>query len=396
MVMLRACAFLVAMLAGNAAALAQEVFAPAATVDMDTISTYDVDQRAALLIAMGAPEEIVQEQALEDLIDDMLKMHFAERFGLSPTDEEVDVGVAEFAALRNLTPEQMNEALAGRGISIETIRGLVRAGLVWRQIVQTQFRAVATPTEFQEDQALSLLASIPDQSLLLAEIVLPFAERGGDETMAFSMALAEQLSAGDDFAAAARELSRSASAVDGGQLDWLPEKRLPPLIAQQALVLDVGDVSPPIPFPQGVVILKLLQKRQEPIAQKEGLNVTFNEIVVAADINTIRARANQVKTCADMRRLVAEAGLRDPIREAVPVSQLDQGTAWRLAQLDPGEADIMQVEGGVSVLFLCERTTATDEDSAAREQQRIFTQRIEALGEGLLQQLRQQAVIDIR
>jgi peptidyl-prolyl cis-trans isomerase SurA len=118
------------------------------------------------------------------------------------------------------------------------------------------------PTEADLDAALELEANRPVEMLTLAELALPYAERGEAETDALAQDLHRRLVQGADFAALAREYSRSASAERGGTIEPMPATQLPPSFRTQVLLLSPGQVTRPLPISGGVAIVKLVSIRQ--------------------------------------------------------------------------------------------------------------------------------------
>ena len=100
--------------------------------------------------------------------------------------------------------------------------------------------------------------------LTLAEIALPYAERGQPETDALAERIYRQLAGGASFGALAGEYSRSASAERGGVLDPVPAANLPPAFRSEVLLLSPGQVTRPLPISGGVAIIKLVSIRQVP------------------------------------------------------------------------------------------------------------------------------------
>lgn len=396
MAVARLCHIVAALTVLATAGFAQSSFSAAVTVNTGVITNHDIDQRIALLTSFGATEENLERDAIEQLTDDELKIQLGDRLGVEVSDEAIAAGIAEFAGQRNLAAEAFLARNADFGIEPATMNALIRAGLVWRQVVQGRYRTQALPNEREIDDALNLAAAAARESIRLAEIILPFAERGQDETFAFGAQLSDELNSGADFSEAARSLSRARSAAAGGLLDWMPKDRLPPLIAAQALTLAPGQVTGPIPFPEGVVLLKLVDEREESADRRPDVAVIYGEMTLVGDIAALQARAAQLDTCADFRRLAASAGIDAAISEPVALPGLTPGVALRIARLDNGEADVIPTEGGASILFLCQRTGATDAEMRDQMRGLLFSRRISALGDGLLQELRRDAVIVIK
>lgn len=237
-------------------------FSPALTVNNGVITWYDIDQRTALLAALGARGD-VRKLALDQLTEDRLKVQAAKTLEIELPEGAVATGIEEFASQRGLSVDDVYQVLSARGINSETMNDFVEAGLLWREVVQNRFRQKSMPSETDLDAALSVAANQPVQVLQLSEIALPFGDRGEQETIALADRLSRQLGSGASFAAAARQYSRSTTAPNGGRMEPMPASQLPPAIRAQVLLLGQGGVTRPIPIGGGLAILRLDSIRME-------------------------------------------------------------------------------------------------------------------------------------
>ena len=197
-----------------------------------------------------------------------MKLQAADELGIELPEGAVEAGLDEFATTRGLTVEDVLGVLAARDIDRQTMDDFVESGLVWREVLAARFRARSTPSEADLDAALELAAVQPVEMLTLAEIALPFAERGEAETQALADSLYRELARGGDFAAVAGQYSRSPTAANGGRLEPVPANRLPPSFRTEVLLLRPGQVTRPVPISGGLAIIKLVsvnQVRPEPI-----------------------------------------------------------------------------------------------------------------------------------
>ena len=151
--------------------VAQNLFAPAITVNDSVITVYELEQRARMLSVLNAPGN-PQELARDQLIDDRLRLAAAEQAGIDPSPEEVLDGMTEFAARANLSREEFIQALEGNGVAAQTFRDFVRAGLSWRILVQSRFPGRVNITEDEIDRALGSSGS-SSVRVLLSEIIMP-------------------------------------------------------------------------------------------------------------------------------------------------------------------------------------------------------------------------------
>ncbi len=246
-------------------AAAQNPYSPAMTVNDSVITHYDIDQRMALLDALGATGDM-RETAIDQLIDDRLKLQASEALEIELPEGALQTGLEEFATARGLDIDAVLGVLNARGIDRQSMDDFVEAGLVWREVLLRRFRDRALPGEPDLDITLELEATTPREMLELGEIALPFGERGEAETLAFAERLSRELRAGADFTAAVRRYSRSDSAAQGGRLAPIPATQLPAPLRAEVLLLEPGGVTDPVPIGGGVAILKLFAIREEPPA----------------------------------------------------------------------------------------------------------------------------------
>lgn len=288
---------------------AQNPFSPALTVNDSAITFYDISQRALLIEALGARGDL-RAMAVEQLTEDRVKVQAARVLGIELPEGAVYAGVEEFASQRGLAVDDVFGVLAARNIDQQTMDDFVEAGLLWREVVQSRFRQKALPTEEELDSALDIAANTPVETLQLSEIALPFAERGEQATLDLAERLSRDLARGGDFAAAARQYSRSSTAAQGGRLEPVAAAALPPAIRAQVLLLQPGGVTRPIPIGGGVAILKLSQVVQQP------------RDVALADVPEEEVR-NQLREQIFTQRITSfgQGYLQELLRDALIVEQ---------------------------------------------------------------------------
>jgi len=238
-------------------------FAPALTVNASVVTEYDIAQRTKLLDALGATGDL-HKLAVQQLTEDRVKVQAAKALGITLPEGAIDSGVNEFATNRGLTMDDVNEVLAVRGIDRQTMNDFVESGLLWREVLSTRFRARAMPSDADLDQAIALEAKRPREMLNMAEIALPFAERGEPETVKLANELYAQIARGASFGALAQQYSRSATAEQGGVLPPVAATQLPSDFRTQVLLLRPGQSTRPMPISGGVALIKLLSIKQVP------------------------------------------------------------------------------------------------------------------------------------
>lgn len=262
---LLAAALAAGLAAAPGAATAQQApdaFAPAAMVDGQAVTNFDVDQRARLLEFTGVAETRDEAAALDSVIDDRLKLRAAERAGIELPPGRVEEALARFAEAQGANgPAQLEARLKRAGLSLPMVRDYIETELLWTGLIQRDFggRAEITPQEVDEEIEASGLDTRVEYSL--AEIAR--ASRGSpQETRARMAEIARRIRNGADIAATARRVSQAPSAGQGGRVGWVPAERLPPPIRQQMERMAPGGVTDPFPVQGGVMILGLLDRRE--------------------------------------------------------------------------------------------------------------------------------------
>jgi peptidyl-prolyl cis-trans isomerase SurA len=385
----------VALMTGPAGmGLAQDLFAPRMIVNDRVITGYEVTQRAMFLQVLQAPGN-PEEEALKALIEDRLRQSEAERLGLTVTDEEVLEGMNEFASRANLTGEGLVAELAKVGISAETFRDFVSAGLLWRKAVRGRFLGQVPISENDVDRALEASARPRALRVLVSELVIPAPEGEVEAALALADRLSDEITSEGAFAAAARQYSAAPTAGNGGRLDWVPLGNLPAAIGSAVLALGPGEVSDPVAVPGAVVLFQLRDVARDEAAEPIAVTVEWAEFLVPDDAAEIARLRGEVDNCMN---LYGQANGLPEDRLTVttqPAGEVPGDVGLELAQLDPGESSVALTRGGFRrFLMLCSREE-TREEPVSRDviRERVINQKLEGMANGYLEELRSAAII---
>ncbi len=117
-------------------------------VNDKAITTYDIDQRAKLLrLTTRRSGAAAQKAAMEELIDETLKLQESARLRVSVSDAQVDDAFGNIARNVKLTPSRLEAALRQSGVSPSTLRDRLKADIAWSQSVRLKFRATVKINE---------------------------------------------------------------------------------------------------------------------------------------------------------------------------------------------------------------------------------------------------------
>lgn len=181
----------------SALALCAASFVPPALADADgqrvvvtvndlPITNYDINQRVRLNDVLGtnaSGEAAKRKEALQELIDDVLKRAEAKKNQLEPTDKQVEEAVERLAKNMNMTKEGLEKSLRGKGISMATLRNNVRASLSFNWIMSQKHNIKVEVDQGEVDRRYATISSDPRlkpvEILQVIEIHLPVEESAG-------------------------------------------------------------------------------------------------------------------------------------------------------------------------------------------------------------------------
>lgn len=374
---------------------AQDMFTPRLYVNNRVITQYEVSQRALFLQVLRSPGNL-EEEALRALVEDRLRQSEAQRLKLTLSEDEIRAGMEEFAGRANLTAEALIGEFAKVGVSAETFRDFVAAGLLWRKVVRARFLGQVPISENDVDRALEASARPRALKVLASELVIPIPEGSdGLEQLALADRLSQSISGEGAFAAAARQYSAAPTAGRGGQLDWIPLANLPAAIGASVLALGPGEVSDPLQVPGAVVLFLLRDVARDETAEPIQVTVEWAEFLVPDDAAEIARIQAATDTCTDLYPL-ANGLPEDRLTVTTQaVSEVPGDVGLELAKLDPGEISVALTRSGFRrLLMLCQRQQ-TQEEPPTRDQirERVINQKLEGLAEGYLEELRAAAII---
>src|ERR1700733_1805175 len=127
----------VAMLAMTPIAHAQEVVV--VLVDGVPITQLDIDHRAKFL-EMSTHKAPTRQEVTDSLINEILELREAKRFGLEPSDSDVNDAFNSIATNMGVDAQKLAQILANGGASEDTLKQRLRAQIIWNALVRGRFK----------------------------------------------------------------------------------------------------------------------------------------------------------------------------------------------------------------------------------------------------------------
>jgi len=398
---LTTCALALILLAFPGYSLAQNPYATAVTVNDASITNFEINQRALMLKAIGTLGDL-QKQATDALIEDRLRQQSARALGLTLTEDEKATGMTEFAKRANMTSEQFVAALAPEGVYPETFYDFINAGLIWRKVVETKFQSKAFITESELNTAMELGTTAVGASVLVSELILPLPQGAEAQSIELATELSKRLKTFKGFEEAVLTYSAAASRGKGGKLDWMPITNLPPDIAKQMMTMSVGEVTAPVQMPQAVAIFQLRGIRDNRTIAAKTIAYDYAKLLIpGGQSDAARQQAvklsGEIDTCQDLAAKAQQYPAELFSQQVTPIGKTPRNIAGELANLDTNEVSLNLTEGKdnqyLVFLMLCGRTNKLSEGNREQVRQALFGQRMEAFGQGYLQELMGDATI---
>ncbi len=384
-------------------AMAENIFAPAAKVNDQVVTKYEVEQRVQFMTLLGSagntPKEVV-----DTLINEKLQLQAASALGIALTDEQMTEGMTEFSGRANLTTDKFIQALEEGGVAKETFRDFISAGLAWRELVGAKFGPRSQVSEAEIDRAVALSSSKGGIRVLLSEIILP---ADTPELTEQNKQVAEQISkirSMSAFSAKARQVSAASSRGQGGRLGWMPLSNLPEELRGTILALSPGKVTAPISIPNGIVLFQMRAIEETNAPRISDSAIEYARYLIAggrseAALKEAARIKDKVDTCDDFYGIALGQPKERLTIETREASQIPKNIAIELAKLDKGEisTNLTSANGeNLVFLMLCGRTPKMSEDvSRDTIRTQLINQRVAAYADGFLAELRADAHITI-
>ncbi len=234
-----------------------------AVVNDEPISSYDVEARAKLIAVQRAEylsdkrkAQYIKE-ALEDVIDDKVKIKEAHRHRFQVAEKEIKEAIAHLEKQNGLKAGEMKNMLAKNGIPLRVLEEQIEADLLWVQVIQRQKGGIAavTPAEIEKKKD-DLRAKLREEEFHVFEILVP------DKAMA-EKCYAE-LQKGVPFDTVVKKYSKASSAKNGGEVGWIGINHYSEAITEVLRQMNMGDLSVPLKTKKGYLLV-LLQDKKVPI-----------------------------------------------------------------------------------------------------------------------------------
>lgn len=215
-------------------------------------------------------EAQIRQEVLDVLIAERLQLQEAKQMNQTIDDFTLNQAEANVAERNGVSISAMYQELASTGIGREQFRRQMRNQLTLMRIRERAVEAQVRVNDQELDRYLrehpiDLGQSLPE-AVNLGHILVVVPERATPEQEAQLKqridAAAQELAAGQDFAAVAKKYSEAGEASRGGELGLRPVTQYPDLFLSSVAGKTVGEVVGPVRSGAGFHILKVLERQE--------------------------------------------------------------------------------------------------------------------------------------
>lgn len=253
----------------------------AAMVNGDAITNFDIDQRVKLTL-LTTRKAISRQEALEELINDKLKVKEGKKYGLDMSSSDIDGAYGNMASRMRLNPEQLNKTLEGHGIRPETLKSRIKADMTWGNLVRGRFQSsfLVPEKDLAGIEASGNKSEGESFEYLVRPIVLIVPRGSAPAAIEARRKEAELLRSRIQSCDEAQELFRSMR--DAAIRDQLTKTSadLPPNLRELLDKMPVGKLTPPEVTKQGVEMVALCSRKPtkaDTPAKREAREKIYNQ-----------------------------------------------------------------------------------------------------------------------
>ena len=383
--------------------------AVAAIVNDTVITTFDVRQRMRLMVVSAGgripPDAMaqVQQRALRDLIEEKLKLQEAKKFDLEINDREIDGEIAGVAAQSNMTPQQLEVALAKDGISISSLRDQIRSSIAWPELVQGRFRSRVRVNEDEIDATLERMREdASKEQFLVSEICIPVDDPArAQEYYQGGLQLIEQMRRGVPFSVVAQQFSACTTAAVGGDTGWVRAGELPPELDSAIRELPAGAVTNPIPSEGAFMILAVRDKREAVVAGEPTFKLAYIGIDEATGKNAALQAVDKLSgadACSGRAlRIDLGAGVGVALLENVTLETVDERFRDSIDGLERGDTSgMIEADGAYHAAYVCDKDEGLGLPSRETLENRIFSRQLSRIGQQYLRDIERESLVEVR
>ena len=238
------------------------------TVGNLPITLYDIKQEVKLLGILNPGElenqsiKNLQSLGIESLTIKRIKEQEIKNNQLDNVedDEFVEYEMARLLKSLDMDKTSLEKILTKNGLEIDDLRNHISIEIRWNRLVYGIYKnKIKIDKESVEKQLKEYSMKKSSYEYFLSEIIVPVSESQNPNEV-YQKVKGRLI--GEKFENIAREISISQTRDSGGEIGWVNEKNLAEIVIKKVKDLNVGETTSPILIPEGIMIIKLNNKRK--------------------------------------------------------------------------------------------------------------------------------------
>ena len=390
---------------------AREVEGIAAIVNDEVISKFDVDQRVNLFLVTSGIERTPQNidglrrQVLRTLIQEKLQLQEARDSEIEISRAEINAAMQDMASGTNRSLDEVEKFLKENNVHIRTMEDQIEAELAWNRFVRGRFGGQVSIGELEIDETLERAEAAMNQDRVNISEILLLANNqlDGQRLISEAAQIVQQLRAGINFGAVARQFSAASSSASGGNLGWIPVNQLDENIVPIIENMAAGDISDPIETSAGIYIVQLNSKQQsggiDPMRNLFDLLIITYDVATEGHLAKLESLRDSFTTCKNTEAKAKEMDARNVTRTGqVELRRFPKNLQSEISTTEAGQViGPKKNEKIAEMVVVCDRKDDQGEIiSRDAIENNLYSQRLAIMARRHLRELRRDSIVEYR
>jgi peptidyl-prolyl cis-trans isomerase SurA len=233
------------------------------------ITLYDLKQEVKLLSILNPGKlenqsiEDLQSLGIESLTIKKIKEQEIKKNKLDNTEDEefIEYEISRVLKSLNMDKPALERVFAENQLEISDLKNHISIEIKWNRLVYGMYQNKIKIDEESVNKKVEEY-SMKENSYaeyFLLEIIVPVSDSQNPNDV-YQKVKSRLLS--EKFENVAREISISQTRDAGGEIGWVNEKTIAEIVIKKIKDLNVGEIASPILIPEGIMIIKLNNKRK--------------------------------------------------------------------------------------------------------------------------------------
>ena len=239
------------------------------TVGSLPITLYDLKQEVKLLSILNPGKlenqsiEDLQSLGIESLTIKKIKEQEIKKNKLDNTEDEefIEYEISRVLKSLNMDKPALERVFAENQLEISDLKNHISIEIKWNRLVYGMYQnkiKIDEKSVNKKVEEYSMKENSYDE-YFLSEIIVPVSDSQNPNDV-YQKVKSRLFS--EKFENVAREISISQTRDAGGEVGWVNEKTVAEIVIKKIKDLNVGEITSPILIPEGIMIIKLNNKRE--------------------------------------------------------------------------------------------------------------------------------------